>query len=101
MTHTTYEMIYIKTLFEDVGFNIAQLNRDNQPIIYVTNNSIFDECTKQIEVDWGLKGLICHALPLKNKSLKFVQSFFLLSFSFPWSIFILRIEGSVSEDKLC
>lgn len=51
MTHTTYEMIYIKTLFEDVGFNIAQLNRDNQPIIFVTNNSIFDECTKQIEVD--------------------------------------------------
>ena len=54
MAHTTCEMVWLKNLLMELG--LRQLGPmlvhcDNQSVIYITQNSVFHERTKHIDID--------------------------------------------------
>ena len=50
MTHTTCEMMWLKNLLK-LGFRQLGPMPDNRSVIYITQNHMFHERTKHIEVD--------------------------------------------------
>jgi hypothetical protein len=55
MTSTVSELIWVKQLLADVGIetqNLMKLFYDNQAVIHIAFNSIFNERTKHIEIDY-------------------------------------------------
>ena len=64
MAVATCEIIWIKALLKDLGFNLQDsvpLYCDNQAATYIASNPVFHERTKHIEVD-------CHFIREKVKS---------------------------------
>ena len=64
MTHATSELLWIKYFLEELGYshpNSMELFCDNQAAIHITNNPVFHERTKHIEVD-------CHFVRAKVES---------------------------------
>ena len=54
MTHTTCELMWIKNLMTELGFQVKKLMVmfcDNQAATYIASNPMFHERTKHIEVD--------------------------------------------------
>ena len=54
MTHTTCELIWLKTLLEGFGItctNPIPMHCDNQVTIHIASNHVFHEWTKLVEVD--------------------------------------------------
>ena len=54
MAHTSYELMWIKHLLEELGFVVKlpmTMHCDNQAAIYIVSNPVFHERTKHIEVD--------------------------------------------------
>ncbi|KAJ7982467.1 Retrovirus-related Pol polyprotein from transposon TNT 1-94 [Quillaja saponaria] len=54
MTHTTAELVWLKNLLDELGFQHSQpmeLICDNQATLHIASNPIFHERTKHIEVD--------------------------------------------------
>lgn len=53
MTNETCESIWIKTLLDELGFNVTppvSLYCDNQTAFHIANNPVFHERTKHIEM---------------------------------------------------
>ena len=54
MAHTASEMLCVCSLLRDLGIDVSthmQMFCDNQAAIFITNNPVFHERTKHIEVD--------------------------------------------------
>ena len=54
MTHTTYEMMWLKNLIGVLGFAYSKplpMHYDNQVPIHIASNLVFHERTKYIDVD--------------------------------------------------
>ena len=54
MTHTTCELIWLKTLLKGFGItctNPIPMHCDNQVTIHIASNPVFHEWTKHVEVD--------------------------------------------------
>ncbi|KAJ7947369.1 Retrovirus-related Pol polyprotein from transposon TNT 1-94 [Quillaja saponaria] len=54
MTHTTAELVWLKNLLDELGFQHSQpmeLVCDNQAALHIASNPVFHERTKHIEVD--------------------------------------------------
>ena len=57
MAHTTCEVVWIRSLLEEIGFPVqvpVNLYCDNQAAIHIASNLVFHERTKHIEVDCHL-----------------------------------------------
>ena len=54
ISHTASEMLWVRSLLRDLGIDVSthmQMFCDNQAAIFITNNPVFHERTKHIEVD--------------------------------------------------
>jgi hypothetical protein len=54
MAYTAFEMLWVRSLVHDLGIDVStpmQMYCDNQANIFITNNHVFHERTKHIEVD--------------------------------------------------
>ena len=57
MAHNVCELLWVKTILEEMGFLSAKPMKmycDNQAAMYITSNLVFYERTKHIEVDCHL-----------------------------------------------
>ena len=54
ITHTTYDMVWLKNILMELDFRQPgpiPMHCDNQAAIYITQNSVFYEKIKHIEID--------------------------------------------------
>ena len=54
MTHTAYEMVWLKNLLMELDFRqpgSISMHCDNQSVIYIDQNHVFHQMTKYIEID--------------------------------------------------
>ena len=95
MAYTTCEMVWLKNLLMELGFRQLEpmpMHCDNQFAIYISQNPIFHERTKHIEVD-------CHFV--KNVQTKKMVTFQFTPFSKQLADLLTKVVSPQVFSNLC